>query len=115
MFSTSPQIFSLIDDVDKKISLSNKTNFKIEAKTLDTWIFPNTYPSGMKHFPHLESFMIYKIQKLHIKKRSNKGDMTKKLNVTHNLQKFITFINTSFSFEILRIKALYNLLQSFQI
>jgi hypothetical protein len=36
MFSTSAQNFSSIDDDHKKLSLSIETNFKIEAKILDT-------------------------------------------------------------------------------
>jgi hypothetical protein len=36
MFSTFAQNFSSIDDDHKKLSLSKKTNFKIEAVTLDT-------------------------------------------------------------------------------
>jgi hypothetical protein len=35
--------------------------------------------------------MIYKIPKLQIQKSSNKGDMTKKLDLTHNFQNLITF------------------------
>ncbi len=35
--------------------------------------------------------MIYKIPKLHIQKSSNKGDMTKKPDLTQNLHKLITF------------------------
>jgi hypothetical protein len=34
--------------------------------------------------------MIYKIPNLKIQKISNKGNMTKKLDLTHNLQKLIT-------------------------
>jgi hypothetical protein len=34
--------------------------------------------------------MIYNIPKRQIQKSSNKGDMTKKPDVTQNLQKFIT-------------------------
>jgi hypothetical protein len=34
--------------------------------------------------------MIYKIPKLQIQKNSKKGDMTKKPNLTQNLQIFIT-------------------------
>jgi hypothetical protein len=44
----------------------------------------------MKFLSHIQSFMIYNIPKLQIQKCSNKGDITKKLNLTQNLQKFIT-------------------------
>ena len=36
MFSTSAQNFSSIDDDHKELSLSKETDFKTEAKTLDT-------------------------------------------------------------------------------
>jgi hypothetical protein len=36
--------------------------------------------------------MNYKIPKLQIQKRLNKGDMTKNSNLTQNFQKFITMI-----------------------
>ncbi len=38
----------------------------------------------------MESFMIYKIPKLQIQKSSNKGNMTKKADLTQNFQKLIT-------------------------
>jgi hypothetical protein len=44
----------------------------------------------LNFFSHIESFIIYKIPKLQIQKSSNKGDMTKKPDLTQNLQKFIT-------------------------
>jgi hypothetical protein len=36
MSSISAQIFSSIDDDHKELALSKETNFKTEAKTLDT-------------------------------------------------------------------------------
>jgi hypothetical protein len=45
--------FSSIDDDHKELSLSKETDFKIEAKTLDTWISLNTYPNDMKFFSHI--------------------------------------------------------------
>jgi hypothetical protein len=86
----SVQNFSSIDDDLKELSLSKETDSKIEAETLDTWVFLNTYPNEMKFLPHIYSFMIYKILKLQIQKNSNKGDMTKKLDLTQSLQKLIT-------------------------
>jgi hypothetical protein len=53
-------------------------------------IYFNTYPNDLKFFSHMNSFMIYKIPRLQIQKSLNKGDMTKKPDLTHNLQKFIT-------------------------
>ncbi len=79
MPSTSAQNFSSIDDDHKEISLSKETNFKTKAKTLDTWICFNTYPNDLSH---IYSFMIYKISKLQVQKRSNKIDMTKKPSLT---------------------------------
>ena len=73
----SVQNFSSIDDDHKELSLSKETDFKIKAKTLDTWISLNTYPNDMKLLLHILSFMIYKIPKLQIQKCSNKGNMTK--------------------------------------
>jgi hypothetical protein len=90
MPSISFQNFSSIDDDHKKLSLSKETNFKIEAKTLDTWISLNTYPNDMKFLSHISSFMIYKNPKLQIQKCSNKGDMTKKPDLAQSLQKLIT-------------------------
>ncbi len=53
MFSTSAQNFNSIDDDHKELSLSKETDFKIEAETLDTWIFLNTYPNDLKFLPHI--------------------------------------------------------------
>jgi hypothetical protein len=44
----------------------------------------------LQFLSHIKFFMIYKISKLHIQKSSNKGDMTKKLDLTHNFQKLVT-------------------------
>jgi hypothetical protein len=90
MSSISAQNFSSIDDDHKELSLSKETNFKIEIETLNTWISFNTYPNDLKFLSHIKSFMIYKIPKLQIQKSSNKGDMTKKLDMTQNLQNPIT-------------------------
>jgi hypothetical protein len=85
------QNFSSINDDHKEISLSKETDFKIETKTLDAWISLNINPNDMKFLSHMYSYMIYKISKFQIQKSSNKGDMTKKPDLTHNLQKLITF------------------------
>jgi hypothetical protein len=90
MFSIFSQNFNSIDDDHKELSLSKETDFKIEAETLDTWISLNAYPNDIKFISHIQSFMIYKILKLHILKSSNKRDMTKKPNMTHHFQKLIT-------------------------
>jgi hypothetical protein len=44
----------------------------------------------LKFLSHIKSFLIYKIPKLQMQKGSNKGDMTKKLDLTHNPQNLIT-------------------------
>jgi hypothetical protein len=90
MFSISAQNFSSIDDDHKELSLSNETDFKTEAETLDTWISLNKYPNDLKFLSHIKSFLIYKIPKLQIRKGSNKGDMTKKPDLTQNLQNLVT-------------------------
>ncbi len=90
MSSLSVQNFSSINDDHKEISLSKETDFKTKTETLDAWISLNINPNDMKFFSHMYSYMIYKIPKLHIQKSSNKGDMTKKPDLTHNLQKVIT-------------------------
>jgi hypothetical protein len=90
MSSISAQNVNSIDDDHKELSLSKETDFKIEAETLDTWISLNTYPNGLKFLSHMKSFFIYKIPKLQIQKRSNKEDMTKKPDLTQNLQNLIT-------------------------
>jgi hypothetical protein len=36
-----------------KVIIFKKTNFKIEAETLDTWIFLNTYANDMKFLSHI--------------------------------------------------------------
>jgi hypothetical protein len=86
----SSQNFNSIDDDHKELSLSKETDFKTEAETLDTWISLNTYPNHLKFLSHIKSFFIYKIPKLQIQKGSNKGDMTKKLDLTQSLQNLIT-------------------------
>ncbi len=90
MSSISAQNFSSINDDLKEISLSKETDFKTETETLDAWISLNINPNDMKFLSHMYSYMIYKILKLQIQKSSNKGDMTKKPNLTQNLQKLIT-------------------------
>jgi hypothetical protein len=35
------------------LSLSKEIDFKIEAKTLDTWISLNTYPNDLKFLSHI--------------------------------------------------------------
>jgi hypothetical protein len=90
MSSIFVQNFSSIDDDCKELSLSKEIDFKIEVEILDTWISLNTYPNDMKCLSHIYSFMIYKISKLKIQKSSNKGDMTKKPDLTQSFQMFIT-------------------------
>jgi hypothetical protein len=90
MSSISAQNFSSINDDHKEISLSKETDFKTETETLDAWISLNINPNDMKFLSHMYSYMIYKIPKLQIHKSSNKRDMTKKPDLTQNLQKLIT-------------------------
>jgi hypothetical protein len=56
MSSISAQNFSSIDDDHKKLSVSKRTNFKTEIKTLNAWIFLNTDPNDMKFLSHIYSF-----------------------------------------------------------
>jgi hypothetical protein len=44
----------------------------------------------MKFLSHMYSYMIYKIPKLQIQKRWNKGDITKKPDLAQSFQKLIT-------------------------
>jgi hypothetical protein len=44
----------------------------------------------MKFFSHIYSYMIYKITKLQTQKSLNKGDMTKKPDLTQSFQKLLT-------------------------
>jgi hypothetical protein len=81
MFSILSYNFSSINVDHKKISLSKETDFKTKTEILDAWISLNTNPNDIKFLLHTYSFMIYKIQKLQIQKCSNKGDMTKKLDL----------------------------------
>jgi hypothetical protein len=90
MSSIFAQNFSSINDDHKEISLSKEIDFKTETKTLNAWISLNINPNDMKFLSHMYSYMIYKILKLQIQKSSNKGDMTKKPDLTQNLQKLIT-------------------------
>jgi len=53
MSFTFVQKFSLIDDGHKELSFFLKIDFKIKIKILNTWIFLDTYPNGMKFFPHM--------------------------------------------------------------
>ncbi len=96
MSSISAQNFSSSNDDHKEISLSKETDFKTEIETLDAWISLNINPNDMKFLSHMYSYMIYKIPKLQIQKNSNKGDMTKKLDLTQNLQNLITLIKQIF-------------------
>jgi hypothetical protein len=93
IFSISIQNFSSIDDDHKELSPSKETDFKTKTKTLDAWISLNTNPNDIKIFSHIYSFMIYKTPKLQIQKCSNKGDMTKKPDLTQSFQKLITLTN----------------------
>jgi hypothetical protein len=90
MSSISTQNFSSINDDYKEISLKKETDFKTETGTSDVWISLNTDPNDMKFFSHIYSYMINKIPKLQIQKSSNKGDMTKKLDLAQSFQKLIT-------------------------
>ncbi len=101
MSSTYVPNINSIDDNQKELSRSKGTNFKIEAETLDTWISFNTYLNDLNFFSYVYSFMIYKIAKPQIQKSSNKGDMTKKPDLTQNPQKFITLTKQIFFFWIL--------------
>jgi hypothetical protein len=96
MSSISAQNFSSSNDDHKEISLSKETDFKTETETLDAWISLNVNPNDMKFLSHMYSYMIYKIPKLQIQKNSNKGDMTKKPDLTQNLQNLITLIKQIF-------------------
>jgi hypothetical protein len=53
MFFICAQNFSFINDDHKELSLLIETEFKIEVKTLDTWISLNTYPNDMKLLSHI--------------------------------------------------------------
>jgi len=82
MSSISVQNFSSIGDEHKELSLSKETDFKTQVETLDARISLNTNPNDLKFLSRIESFMINRIIKLQIQKSSNKGDMTKKLDLT---------------------------------
>ncbi len=90
MSTTFSQNFSPIDDDHKEISLSKKIDFKTETETSDAWISLNTNPNDMKFLSHIYSYMIYKRAKLQTQKNLNKGDMTKKPDLTQTFQKLIT-------------------------
>jgi hypothetical protein len=90
MSSISIQNFSPIDDYHKEISLSKETDFKTETETSDVWISHNTIPNDMKFLSHIYSYMIYKITMLQTQKSLNKGNMTKKLDLTQSFQKLLT-------------------------
>ncbi len=92
MSSISAQNFSSSNDDHKEISLSKEIDFKTETETLDAWISLNINPNDIKFLSHMYSYLIYKIPKLQIQKNSNKGDMTKKPDLTQNLQNLITLI-----------------------
>jgi hypothetical protein len=53
MSSICVQILTSIDDDHKKLSLSKETNFKIEAKILDSWVSLNTNPNDLKFVSHI--------------------------------------------------------------
>jgi hypothetical protein len=53
MSSTSTQKFNPTHDDHKHLSFSKEIDFKLEAKTLDTWTSLNTYPNGMKFLSHV--------------------------------------------------------------
>jgi len=72
MFSIYVQNSSSIDDDHKEISLSKEIDFKIEGKTLDIWIFINTYSNELKFLSHIYSLMIYKTQSFKSKKSQTK-------------------------------------------
>jgi hypothetical protein len=79
MSSIFGQNLSSIDDDHKELSLSKEIDFKIEAETLDTSIL-----KFLVRYNHCTECHANQIQK-----SSNKGDMTKKPNLTQNLQKLI--------------------------
>jgi hypothetical protein len=99
MSTTFSQNFSPIDDDHKEVSLSKETNFKTETETLDVWISLNTNSNDMKFLLDIYSYMIYKITKLQTQKSLNKGDMTKKPDLTQNFQKIITLTKHIFFFQ----------------
>ncbi len=98
MSSISTQNFNSIHDAHKELSFSKGIDFKTETKTLNAWISFNTNPNDMKFISHMYSFMIYMIPELQIQKSSNKGDMTKKPNLAHSLQRLITLTKHIFFF-----------------
>jgi hypothetical protein len=91
MSSISVENVSYIDDDHKELSLTKETDFKIKVETLDSWISFNRYSNYLTFLSHIKSSTIYKIPKLQIQKSSNKGDMTKKPDLAHSLQKLTTF------------------------
>jgi flagellin-specific chaperone FliS len=48
----------------------------------------------MKFLSHIYSYMIYKITKLQTQKNLNKGNMTKKLDLTQSFQKLLTLLSS---------------------
>jgi hypothetical protein len=98
MSSISVQNFCPIDDDHKEISFSKEMDFKTEIETSDAWISLNTNLNDMKFFSHIYSYMIYKITKLQTQKSLNKGDMTKKPDLTQNFQKLLTLTKHIFFF-----------------
>jgi hypothetical protein len=55
MSSISTKSFSSIDDDHKELSLSKEIDFKIEAKTLDTWISLSIHKQMTWNFSHIHN------------------------------------------------------------
>jgi hypothetical protein len=72
MSSISIQNFSSISDDHKELSLSKETNFKTEAKTLDTWISLNMYPNDLNFFHIYSSLWSIRSQSCKSKKAQKK-------------------------------------------
>jgi prophage tail gpP-like protein len=68
----------------KSYHFQKELTSKLKTETLSAWISLNIDPNDMKFLSHIYSFMIYVVPKLQIQKSSNKGDMTKKLDLTHS-------------------------------
>jgi len=98
MFSIFAQNFSSIDVDHKGLSLSKGIDFKTEIETLNVWISLNIDPNDRNFFSHIYYFMIYRIPKFQIQKCSNKGDMTKKPDLTQSFQRLITLTKHIFFF-----------------
>ncbi len=80
MSSISLKFSTLLMMTTRKYHFQNKLISKLRLKL----------PNDMKFLSHIYSYMIYKIPKLQIQKRLNKGDMTKKPDLAQSFQKLLT-------------------------